>query len=175
MVKFTEEWFAVASQRALVRLARQVAHLDGRVVEVGCWEGRSTVVLANAVWPSVVDAVDTWQGSPGEISAELAAARDVLGTFRANVAELTRGNVAVHVMGWREYVADPSPVRFLHIDAEHTYREVHDTIGQFRPLLVPGGIICGDDRHHPPVISAARDQLGDVQAEATLWWWRSDE
>lgn len=60
MSEFREEWFGVASQQALVKLARRTAHLEGRVVEIGSWEGRSTVALANAVWPTTVDAVDTW-------------------------------------------------------------------------------------------------------------------
>lgn len=175
MSGFTEEWFGVGSQRALVKLARRTVSLEGRVVEIGCWEGRSTCALANAVWPVPVDAVDTWGGSPGEISEMLAAERDVLATFRENIAEMTRGNVTVHQQSWREYAADRTPVRFLHIDAEHTYREVYDTIGQFLPLVVPGGIICGDDNHHPGVIGAARDLLGPVELDATLWWWSQDE
>lgn len=170
MAEFREEWFGIPSQKALVRLARRVRNLEGRVVEIGCWEGRSTVALANAIWPADVDAVDTFQGSPGEISADLAAERDVLATFRANVADLTRGNVKTHVQGWREY-EDESPVRFLHVDAEHTYREVFDTIEHFRPLMARGGVICGDDAHHPPVIEAVHDQLAPVAFDATLWWW----
>ena len=169
---FTEEWFGEASQLALARLATLTDGVPGRVIEVGCWEGRSTVALANAVHPATVDAVDTWAGSPGEISADLAGRRDVYATFADNVAELTAGNVAPHRMGWRDYfAADLGPVRFIHIDAEHTYREAFDTITTVLPLMSPGGIICGDDAHHLPVISAVVDALGPVDREATLWVW----
>lgn len=173
-MSFTEEWFCVESQAALADLAASVADLDGDIVEVGCWEGRSTVALANAVRPDKVHAVDTWQGSPAEISADIAAGRDVFATFLGNVTELTDGNVVPHCMGWREYFADHhKPVRFIHIDAEHTYREVFDNITAVLPLMVPGGVICGDDVHHPPIQQAVFETLGGVGVTATLWHWRA--
>src|SRR5688572_12405710 len=117
MTLFTEEWFGAASQRTLASLAKSVVRLDGTIVEVGCWQGRSTCALANAVWPRTVQAVDTWQGSPGEISAELAAERDVFAEFQRNVVALTNGNVKPWRMGWREYFATHTePVKLCHID-----------------------------------------------------------
>lgn len=169
---FREDWFGTHSQNALAHLAGRVADLTGDIIEVGCWEGRSTVALANAVHPETVHAVDTWEGSPGEISADLAADRDVHAQFLANVAELTAGNVEAHRMGWRDFFAGQTrPVKFLHIDAEHTYTEVRDNIEAARPLVVSGGIICGDDNHHPPVAQAVLDTLGPTtKVVATLWY-----
>jgi hypothetical protein len=171
---FTEEWFGPASQHAVARLVQRTRGLAGRIIEVGSWEGRSTVAIANAAHPDIVHAVDTWQGSPGEISAELASQRDVFATFTENIDQLTRGNVEPHVMGWRDYFAeDKAPVRFLHIDAEHTYTEVFDNITTALPLMVAGGIICGDDNHHPPIQRAVRDTLGRFYVDASLWWWEA--
>jgi len=170
---FREQWFSDASVRALVKLFNRTRRLDGRIVEVGCWEGRSTCHLINAAWPYNVQAVDTWAGSPGEISRDLATtrSRNVYVTFEQNVAELTRGNVTVHREDWRSYFErDRTPIRFLHIDATHTYDEVADNIAAAVPLMVPGGIISGDDAHHPPVWDAAVDQLGSVNRDASLWW-----
>lgn len=170
---FTEEWFSVESQQALTDLYREVSELDGAVIEVGCWEGRSTVALANAAWPEVIHAVDTWYGSPGEISSHLAAQRDVFATFQQNVAELTRGNVRPARMGWRDFFADfDRPLKLVFIDAEHSYSEVRDNIEAVLPLLVPGGVICGDDNHHPPVQQAVLDTLGNASLTASLWHWR---
>lgn len=170
---FHEDWFGPASQRVLASLVETTEKIPGRVVEVGSWEGRSTIALANAIAPDFVDAVDTWAGSPGEISADLAAHRDVFATFTANIAEATEGNVDAYRMGWRDYLAeDRSPVRFLFIDAEHTYEEVRDTIAGFLPLMAEGGIVCGDDVHHPPVRRAVLEAFGDACVDATLWWVR---
>ena len=167
---FGEMWFHPASQKALGDLHDRTTHLQGDVVEIGCWTGRSTVALANAAYPAVVHAVDTWNGSPGEISAELAAERDVYSQFRANIEAFTAGNVIPHRMGWREYLPTSGPIRFLHIDAEHSYVEVRDNILAALPLMVPGGVICGDDNHHPPVQEAVIDTLGGFRTTASLWW-----
>lgn len=169
---FTEEWFPARSCVSLKRLLGLTQGLEGRVVEVGCWEGRSTLHLAHGAFPDVVHAVDTWQGSKGEISAELAQERDVYATFLANMAEFTRGNVVAHRMDWRDYFQDRSPVRFIHIDGEHSYEAVRANIETVKPLIVPGGVICGDDAHHIPILEALCDTLGpSVDFEATLWWW----
>ena len=167
---FHEEWFCEKSQETLARLFGLVAVDTGQVVEVGSWEGRSTVALAAAAAPVQVRAVDTWRGSPGEPSAELAGERDVYATFAANTAHLD--NLSAFRMGWREYVSAGliGPTRFLFIDAEHSYREVHDTIQAWRPHMLPGSIMCGDDNHYPPVQQAVLDAFGDANLEATLWW-----
>jgi hypothetical protein len=165
---FQEEWFGEASQRALADLYGKVADLDGVVVEVGCWEGRSTIALARACAPEMVRAVDTWLGSPGEVSAELAAERDVLETFLANTAGM---NIDAYLMGWQEYFADHhDPIKFLHIDAEHTYEQVAGNIDAALPFMVPGSIMCGDDVHHLPVQLAVIERFPDAQVSATLWW-----
>jgi predicted O-methyltransferase YrrM len=174
MSAFSEEWFGPESQHALADLYDKVRDLDGDVVEVGCWEGRSTIALANACHPTIVHAVDTWEGSPGEISWDLAHERDVAYQFAVNIENHTAGNVQAHRMGWRDYFAEiDRPLKFLHVDAEHTYREVFDNITAALPLLVPGGIICGDDVHHPPIQQAVLATLGPAtNVVATLWWWQ---
>lgn len=170
-MKFDEDWFGAASCKAIQHLVSQTRGLDGRVVEVGSWQGKSTIHIAQGCYPEPVHAVDTWDGSPGEISADLAGERDVFAEFTENIAELTRGNVETHQMGWREYFAeDRGPVRFIHIDAEHTYREVFDNIAEVLPLMVAGGIVCGDDVHHPPIVQAVTEHFGsDWRREASLW------
>jgi len=168
--KFHEDWFCEQSQQRLAELAHKVADVDGMIIEIGSWEGRSTVALANAIHPRVVHAVDTWHGSPGEISADLAAGRDVFKQFLANIDEWTDGNVIAHRMGWRDFMGFVrGPVAFLFIDAEHTYREVRDTIAAFRPHMAPGAIMCGDDAHHGPVRQAATEAFDGVLHVATLW------
>lgn len=172
--EFTEDWFGDASCQALADLYEEVAHLGGAIIEVGSWEGCSTIALANAAYPSVVAAVDTWEGSPGEVSSELAAERDVFGKFMANIHAGTKGNVTPYRQDWRRYFADrPNrPIKFLFIDAEHTYREVYDTVEAALPLMVKGGIICGDDVHHPPVQDAVLEHFPNAKCVATLWWWK---
>lgn len=171
---FTENWFHTESCDRLAQLGRQVNNVLGAIIEIGSWEGRSTSVLANAIRPRIVHAVDTWQGSPGEISAELAAERDVYATFERNIGILTGGNVETHRMGWREYMAGHhGPIALVFIDAEHTYREVHDTISAVLPFMAAGGVICGDDAHHPPVKQAVMELLpnDELLRGGNVWSW----
>lgn len=169
-VSFAEQWFSDESCHALAGLVERVAPLDGRIVEVGSWQGRSTCALANAAHPETVHAVDTWTGSPGEVSRLLAAGRDVFAEFAANVAALTAGNVVAHRMGWRDYFAtNDSPIKLIFIDAEHSYVEVRDNIAAALPLIVPGAVVCGDDAHHPPVQRAVLEVFPDAERVASLW------
>lgn len=172
--QFTEDWFSAPSCEALAAMVREVANIPGRIVEIGAWEGRSTIALANAAHPRLVHSVDTWEGSPGEISAELAAQRDVFTRWKANVKAATRGNVVPHRMGWREHLPQvDEPIALAFIDAEHTYVEVRDNILALLPKMAPGGIICGDDQHHPPVQQAVTEVLGaDVYVIASLWFYQ---
>lgn len=172
---FHEEWFGRESQDVLARLAKSVDRVAGEIVEVGSWEGRSTVALANAVCPRKVHAVDTWAGSPGEPSADLASRRDVFAQFCSNIHQWTKGNVTAHRMGWREFVPKVEQVALLFIDAEHTYREVFDNVVAFLPKMRPGSVICGDDAHHPPIRQALDDLFGpgEWSQEATVWSWRA--
>lgn len=173
---FTEEWFCAESQQWLADLGRSVADIPGLIVEIGSWEGRSTVALANAVHPRTVHAVDTWKGSPGEISAELAAERDVHAQFLANVAVLTAGNVEDHICGWRDWLPTVDEIALIFIDAEHTYVEVADAIREALPKVARGGVICGDDIMHPPVRAAVGAMLDPFEVEvregASMWVWR---
>jgi len=175
---FTEDWFPGAACENLAAFAKQTNGLDGRVIEVGCWEGKSTIALANAVEPSIVDCVDTWAGSPGEPSETLAAERDVWQTFVDNLNCAGVCNTWISRMDWREFFAkERGPVRFLFIDAEHSYREVFDLLATALPLMVPGGMIVGDDVHHPPIREALVDTFGPegVPTLANLWYWQVPE
>lgn len=167
----TEDWFPEPSARMLERLARATNGLDGDVVEIGSWEGNSTLVLAAAVAPTYVHAVDTWEGSPSDDTGRYAAERDVYATFVANT---TGRNVWRHRMDWRSYFTYlPSPMRLCFIDADHAYQEVYDNIVAAKPLIVPGGVLCGHDIGFPEV-AAAVDATVPYAArdhEAMFWWW----
>lgn len=173
---FIEEWFGDASCDVLAGLVKSVKDVDGLIVEIGAWEGRSTIAMAKAAYPRRIHTVDTWEGSPGEPSAELAATpgRDVHATWLENVRANTRRNVVEHRMGWREFVPTINePIALCFIDAEHSYREVYDNIEAVLPLMAEGGVICGDDNHHPPVRQAIAELLDptEVGMNATVWYW----
>ncbi|NBW19240.1 MAG: class I SAM-dependent methyltransferase [Caulobacteraceae bacterium] len=157
MPTFQEDWYGPEEQRGLTELANSVKNLPGVAVEVGCWEGKSTILLANAVHPSRCYAIDHWLGCTGDekhmTDQELFVnKRDVYGAFLANIAEATNGNVIVKKQDWREVFANwTEPIKIAHIDASHTTEEVRDNILAILPFMVDGGVICGHDYGHKPV------------------------
>lgn len=171
---FHEEMYPPDDVNALRDLYAKVADLDGAVIEIGCWEGFSTCVLARECEPAIVHAVDTWKGSPGVNLEDLARQRDVFASFQENVTELTGGNVVPYRMGWRDFFEEfwHDPVRFVHIDAEHSRKEVFENIVAVRPLIVPGGVICGHDAKWTPVYEGVAEAFGSVLQVNNLWWWQ---
>lgn len=168
---FTEDWYAPERLAVLADLARACLPLAGAFVEIGCWEGRSTLAIAQAIGKRELHAVDTWAGSPDHESRDLAARRDVYGQFCRNLAG--RKSVLAKIMNWRAYVATHAgPVAFVHIDGDHTYEEVHDCVTAFLPRMTPGGIICGHDywAHFPGVMRAVDDVFPHAQKSGELWW-----
>ena len=166
MIVFNDNWFPETKRYMLLLAMRSVTATTGQIIEVGSWEGKSTIEIANYFHPDDVIAIDHWKGDLGNVGngitvATLAASRDVFATFQSNIAVATRGNVVVARMDWRDFVWD-QPIRFVFIDGEHTYDQVRDNIETVKPLMVPGGVICGDDLAHPPVKQAIMDSLGTV-------------
>jgi predicted O-methyltransferase YrrM len=171
---FVENWFTDASCETLAGLVRKVKMVEGRVVELGSWEGRSTLAMAGATYRPI-HAVDTWDGAPSDkYQREQVKTRDVFAQWCANLAEY-RHQVTPYRMDWLAYAQlDLGPVALVFIDADHTYTEVCAQIDAFLPLMSPGGIICGDDYPMRPVWRAVRKRLRPgYQVEGRVWWWQA--
>lgn len=149
---FRDQWIDPLTLKMLRWQVARTEGIDGIVVEVGSWEGRSAVEIAQAAYPRELHVVDHFQGSTsdGDISAALAAERgDIYEVFMDNIAEHTAGNVVVHRKSWQEWIAQEAPQRiaFAHLDAEHGYEHAKALIEAVLRLMAPGGVICGDDYH----------------------------
>ena len=183
---FHENWYSEPQMAQLSDKAKMVQDLKGEIIEIGCWEGRSTIALANAVYPQKMHAVDTWQGnydeSPTHPTIQWAKDRDIFAEFQKNIMELTKNNVIPQKMDCFEFLANfKEKVKLCHIDASHDYSSVKQTIKMLLSKLVPGWILCGDDYC---TAHAARDDLqggvekavkemcpGHVVVE-NFWWWQ---
>jgi predicted O-methyltransferase YrrM len=148
----------------------------GDVIEIGSWQGRSTIALAQGCQDSdngVVHAVDTFQGNPGNESMYVVGAEDrsdLEPNFHRNIA--TAGltdRVKVYAMTSADAVdsvrkAAPS-VRMMYIDGEHSYDAVKDELDRYAPLLAPGGLMTFDDysTRYPGVADAIHEHLADAE------------
>lgn len=172
MPTFTENWFNTSSRRRLATLVRAVELVEGRIVELGSWEGRSTIALAGAAGDRTVHAVDHWNGAASDsYQREQAASRDVFATFSSNIA--AHPNVVPFRMDWREYCDQfDTAVALVFIDADHTTAEVRAQIAAFRPLMSRGGIICDDDYQMRQVARAVHILRG-FETVGPVWSWRA--
>ena len=144
---FHENWYSSFQCDDLMGLVKNVKDIKGSIVEIGCWEGKSTSHIANACYPEIVICNDNWIGSPEDLNVtRLAKERDVYSQFLINMDTLTKGNYSVEKKDCFEFLQNfNEPIKFIHIDAMHDYKNVFDTIQIVLPKMVKGGILCGDD------------------------------
>ena len=44
---FNENWYSDKQINDLVNLLTTIKNIDGKIIEIGCWEGKSTINLVN--------------------------------------------------------------------------------------------------------------------------------
>jgi predicted O-methyltransferase YrrM len=151
---FNENWYSETQINDLIELVKKVKHIDGNIIEIGCWEGKSTISLANACYPETIICNDTWLGNTEEsvctgithVTEIILKERDVYSIFIDNMDNHTNKNYTVikeDCLVWLEKFE--GFIKFIHIDASHEYESVYKTIQLVLPKMVKGGIICGDD------------------------------
>lgn len=185
---FTENWYSDEQLQLLATVVRRVRYLEGNICEFGCWEGRSTIALAKAAAPEMVIAVDNWSGShaegEGHPTVQIAKQRNVYAEFLQNLADNHCSNVMATINDHDEYIAHLAKIsarmKFVHIDGAHDYESVHRQIEGLKPLMVKGGIICGDDFLTASaervdlgggVERAVRESCPGFEQHGNLWVW----
>ena len=63
---FNECWYDDSQIINLVDLVKKTPDISGDVIEIGCWEGKSTISIANACYPDTLICNDTWLGNVQE-------------------------------------------------------------------------------------------------------------
>lgn len=172
------------------------------LVEIGVAFGRSLAYLAEAVIASGkrirVVGVDPWQDDRWEFPADYPLdaarpgwggehadwARSLGGPFNAFCYSMRQHSPAalerVHVLRCRSADAAKivGPAFGVLIDGSHNYADVVQDIALWRPHVVTGGILAGDDWHtaeFPGVVQAADEAFGgraNYEQRGTTWVWR---
>lgn len=165
---------------------------NGDMLEIGCWTGHSTSILANRAKEieAKVIVVDNFRGNEGTPLHEFAENNSVYKIFNENMIALgfdkhiklfNMDSDQAHI-----FINDNS-VELLFIDAGHVYEDVKNDLINYIPKVKKGGIICGHDyesdtfdeahinedyvngKHHG-VIKAVNEVLGNVSHEGRMWW-----
>lgn len=151
------------------------------IVEVGTWKGMSASFLAGYLKKKnsgVLVCVDTWLGAPEFWTRRFTegqkdSTRDlnlvngypsVYYTFLSNMIHLNLkdfvmpfpvpSSVAAEVFKFKNIKAD-----LIHVDGSHEYRAVLNDLEMWWEILVPGGILMGDDYNMWPGVTKAVDEF----------------
>jgi predicted O-methyltransferase YrrM len=186
---FNEDWYSLEQCNNLIELVYKVKSLHGAVIEIGCWEGKSTICIANACYPDILICNDTWLGNVAEskttgikhITEVILENRNVYNIFINNMENSTLKNYKIAKQDCIDWLKSfNEKIKFIHIDASHEYESVAETIKLALPKMVRGGIICGDDfigSHigrndlNGGVERAVRELLPGFVAKGNLWFW----
>lgn len=190
MPTFHEDWYYDTLLGELAKLLSSIREVDGLIVDIGCWEGKSTIAILNAAHPETVICVDHWKGNLGESEAtgqehrsvELARSRNVYKTFVENVLSSTNRNFLIEKMDYVRWIPKVDrPIKFCHIDISNDYKSVKDAILSIQPKMAPGGLLCGynylsadvnEEHLQGGVMRAVRELCPGHRHVEELWIWR---
>lgn len=155
------------------RLAESInAH---RVVEVGVFRGATSIGFMALPCVTHLWLVDPWSADSGEsISYEMTQKEwdemaDKVALIAPQQAQAFETRLHILRMTSRDAAQQlrTHEFDFVYIDGDHDYRAVHDDVRAWRPLVRPGGILCGDDYDKRPVREAVNKWA--AQTDQELW------
>ncbi|MGA2008919.1 MAG: class I SAM-dependent methyltransferase [Solirubrobacteraceae bacterium] len=137
-------WLTDAQARCLWDAAGAVAP-GGRIVEIGSFHGRSTIVMACALRDGVeLIAIDPHGGGdrgPQEITPDAAAGERDHAAFAANLHAAGVEDRVRHVRAMSDAALGEvaGPIDVLYVDGAHRYRPASADIARWGARVAPGG------------------------------------
>lgn len=157
----------------------------GDMLEIGCWLGHSTAILARRCKDigTKLYVIDNFKGNEGTPLAEYARDNNVRHKFIENMKALDlMDSIILFVMDSDNAFGMVPKVDLMFVDAGHTYEQVIKDLRNFKARIV-----CGhdyesdtyDENHinedyvngkHHGVIKAVNEVFGKVNHEGRMWW-----
>ncbi len=159
-----EGWLSDDQARRLADAAARVPE-PGRIVEIGSFRGRSTIVLRRAAAPgAMVVAVDSHGGGdrgPQEISPDAARGDADHEAFHENLrrAGLDDGVTHVRRMSQDALGAVDGEVDLLYVDGAHRYAPARTDIERWGGRVRPGGTMLVHDAYNAVGVMLAQLRL----------------
>jgi predicted O-methyltransferase YrrM len=144
LVRDVDGWLGGSEGRLLYRLA-SAADPAGAIVEIGSWQGRSTIWLAagaRAGRGARVVAVDPHRGTylhTGDESSEAALRANLAAAGLADGVDVVVATSEEAVDGWSR------PVSLLWIDGDHSYESALLDLDRWEPHLTDGAAVAFHD------------------------------
>lgn len=148
-MKHVGGWFTADEAKFMAEMLVYALGKPGsyNVVEIGSYQGRSTVVLANIVKlvspESKVWCIDPFEGKVARNRRPLSP---TLETFKANIHSRGLERWVFPVQKRSTDVKWRKKIQFLFIDALHDYDSVVEDFNHFRRFVNGDGFVCFHDR-----------------------------
>ena len=172
-------WLAIDEAIALYELARSLPDQRPLVVEIGCWQGKSSVCLAGGLrgkqQPRLV-CIDPFDASgDAESTGEYAGRKDGLSgplrrAFENNLAEAGVRDLVEVRPGFSHQHASAftEPIDLLFLDGDHSHEAVLRDYRDWASKIRPGGFLVMHDVVHP-VHEGPRRVVEEVVNSEACW------
>ncbi|MEX2512692.1 MAG: class I SAM-dependent methyltransferase [Cyclobacteriaceae bacterium] len=151
-IKGIEGWLADKEAELLISIMLKACNSlpePHHIVEIGSFQGKSTVVLgtvAKAYFPEAkVYAIDPHEGMVGASDMGIQHVPPTLEKFKHNIENAGLTEVVVLMKDYSYNIKWENPISFLFIDGLHDYPNVARDFWKFSPFVVPGGYIAFHD------------------------------
>ena len=147
--QFGENWFTYPNLYS--RFVKELPN-GSKIVEVGCWKGKSIAYLGVEIMNSgkdiKVDAIDTWVGSdePAHISDVYVKTNTLYQLFLGNILPINSVITPIRMTSLdASKLYEDESIDAVFIDACHEYQCVKDDIAAWFPKVKKGGYVSGHD------------------------------
>jgi hypothetical protein len=178
--QFGENWFTFPQLYS--RFIRELPS-GSRMVELGCWKGKSVAYLVveiiNSCKDIKVDAIDTWKGSDEHQADHWVLTDTLYQLFLSNIGsvdpkwQIVKPVRSRSVKAAGAYADESLDVVF--IDACHLYECVKEDIAAWLPKVKKGGYLAGHDYPWSPehaVKRAVDESVSPVEETEGCWVYR---
>jgi predicted O-methyltransferase YrrM len=172
-------WLTVDEAIALFELARSLTGDRPRAVEIGCWQGKSTVCIASGLRQqqgALLTCIDPFDASgDGESASTYGERAAEIGTplrdaFEQNLLAAGVRDVVDVLPGFSHELiaAFAAPIDLLFLDGDHSYDAVRRDVSDWAPKVRPGGWLAMHDVVHP-VHRGPRRVVDELLANDPQW------
>ena len=153
-----EGWLSHYEQFALLHLPGLVDHIEGDIVEIGSYKGKSTVALGigsqlMSKQKKLIYTIDPFNKYYDEHYYQ-----DFLNNLKSN--NLEKYVIPIKKLSTEAYNECPKEIAALFIDGDHEYSSVQHDINHYASRVLSGGIIAFHDYiHHWPGVQKAIDEF----------------
>ncbi len=143
-----------------------------RIIEIGCYLGRSTRAMADNT-NGVVYAVDNFQGPSEKDGPSMLKNGGLFELFLYYSKDLIEKKKVIPILADHREIEVAFEPDMVFIDGSHQYEDVKADIKLWWNNLLPGGLLCGHDITFDDVKRAVDDTLKyKVARDTTIWYSR---